>query len=496
MSAPEPDRQVSDPRFEREPSPSRRVFVSGVRTRALVSFMILLIVSTAASLFVLRAVLLSRIGDQVDEQLTAQVDALGDLSGGPTGSTPRTLEGLFDDYFDELPPLVDGTLVALIGDRGYAASSGPLATPGLAAAAESAIGPTSTTSSGELRLAGETVRFVAVPAAVGTAEGTLIAIGELEAQRAQVAEAVRIAAGVSLVVMLLASLFIWLAAGRTVAPLKALARAARTVTETDLSRRIPVRGHDEIAVLGRTFNSMLDRLETGFANQKEFLTDVSHELRTPITVIRGYLETLGDDPAEREEAIAVVQDELDRMNRLVDDLLLLAKASRPDFLLPEPVDLDLFTHDLYAKVRGLGDRSWRLDGTGVGIVRVDAQRLTQAVMNLAENAVRHTGPAQEIAIGSSLIGGHARIWVRDQGPGISLELHDRIFDRHVRVDRSWADASSDGAGVGLAIVRAVAEGHGGAVRLESAPGSGSTFTVEIPVAEAESAPEPAEEVRA
>ncbi|UJA20016.1 HAMP domain-containing histidine kinase [Thermoleophilia bacterium SCSIO 60948] len=479
-----------------DPPPSRRMFVSGVRTRALVSFMLLLVVSTAASLFVLRAVLLSRIGDQVDEQLTVQVDTLGDISGA-SANPPQTLEALFDRFFTEVPPLADGTIVGMIeGEREDYVSAGPLATPGIAAAAESVIGPVSATSSGELRLAGETVRYVAVPAAIGDDRGTVIAIGELDAQRAQVGEAVRIAAGVSLVVMLLASLFIWLAAGRTVAPLKALARAARTVTETDLSRRIPVRGHDEIAVLGRTFNSMLDRLETGFANQKEFLTDVSHELRTPITVIRGYLETLGDDPAEREEAIAVVQDELDRMNRLVDDLLLLAKASRPDFLLPEPVDLDLFTHDLYAKVRSLGPRNWRLDGTGIGIVRMDAQRLTQAVMNLAENAVRHTNPEQEIAIGSSLIAGHARIWVRDQGPGISLDIHDRIFDRHVRADGNWTDATSDGAGVGLAIVKAVAEGHGGAIRLESTPGSGSTFTIEIPAVGAERPTPVGQEARA
>ena len=145
-------------------------------------------------------------------------------------------------------------------------------------------------------------------------------------------DAVQIAVGVSIVVMLLASLFIWLAAGRAIAPLEALTRTAKTISETDLSGRIPVRGSDEIAELGRTFNGMLDRLETAFAGQKDFLTDVSHELRTPITVIRGHLETLGDSPAEREEAIAVIQDELDRMNRYVDDLLLLAKAPRPDFL--------------------------------------------------------------------------------------------------------------------------------------------------------------------
>ena len=150
------------------------------------------------------------------------------------------------------------------------------------------------------------------------------------------------------------------------APLQALARTARQISETDLSRRIPVRGNDEIAELGRTLNAMLDRLETAFADQREFLADVSHELRTPITVIRGHIETLGEDPRERREAVTVIQDELDRMNRFVDDLLLLVRASRPDFLRPEPLDLDLFTHEVFAKARLLGDRAWVLEGTGLG----------------------------------------------------------------------------------------------------------------------------------
>ena len=174
--------------------------------------------------------------------------------------------------------------------------------------------------------------------------------------------------------MLLASLFIWLAAGRALAPLKALSNTARSINDTDLSRRIAVRGNDEIAELGTTFNEMLDRLDYAFTSQRAFMADVSHELRTPITIIRGHLETLGDDPEERREAMAVVADELDRMSRLVDDLLVLARASRPDFLRVEPLDLDLLTHDLFAKARQLGPRDWGLDEIGVGLIHADPQR--------------------------------------------------------------------------------------------------------------------------
>lgn len=222
---------------------------------------------------------------------------------------------------------------------------------------------------------------------------------------------------------------------------------------------------------------MLDRLETAFADQKDFLSEVSHELRTPITVIRGHLKTLGDSPAEREEAIAVIQDELDRMSRYVDDLLLLAKAPRPDFLRASPIDVDLFTQDLFAKARSLGDRNWRLDGTGVGIVVGDEQRLTQAVMNLAENAVNCTAPGDEIWLGSSVIGDQARLWVRDAGPGVGDDDRERIFARY-----ESGSGSSDGAGLGLSIVAAVAEAHDGWVELDSTPGAGSTFTIVVPAA--------------
>jgi signal transduction histidine kinase len=225
---------------------------------------------------------------------------------------------------------------------------------------------------------------------------------------------------------------------------------------------------------------MLDRLQIAFANQKEFIADISHELRTPITVIRGHLETLGDDPRERREASTVIEDELSRMSRLVDDLLLLIRAPRPDFLRPEPIDLDLLTHDVLTKAQSLGDRRWRLDGAGVGLLRADPQRLTQALMNLAENAVRHTKDGEVIALGSSLHGGEARLWVRDEGPGIPPGEQQRIFERFARTSGNGRTTPLGGAGLGLSIVKAIAEAHGGRVELDSRPGFGATFTVVVP----------------
>jgi two-component system, OmpR family, sensor kinase len=462
---------------------ARRSLFAGVRTRVLVFFLILLVISTAASVLVLREVLISRIGDQVEKQLVPHVDTLRNLSasGRPADGRPfESLNQLFDAYLAQSAPPPDGALVTYIGDQRYdQLVSEPTAT-GLEFAFDD-VAAGETPASGTIDSSLGEAQYIAVPVSGGGEAGTLVVAALTAAERDQVESAVRIAIGVSIVVLLLASLFIWLAAGRAIAPLQALSRTARTISETDLSGRIPVRGNDEIAELGRTFNSMLDRLETAFADQKDFLTDVGHELRTPITVIRGHLETLGDSPREREDAIAVMQDELERMNRYVDDLLLLTKAPRPDFLRLGPLDLDLFTHDLFAKVGTLGDRDWRLEGTGVGLVVGDQHRLTQAVMNLADNAVRHTRPGEPIWLGSSLAEDQARLWVRDAGPGVDPADRERIFARYVRArpsDRSRAD----GAGLGLSIVRAIAEAHGGWAELDSSPGQGSTFTIVIPPA--------------
>jgi two-component system OmpR family sensor kinase len=460
---------------------ARRSLFAGVRTRVLVSFIVLLLVSTAASIVVLREVLLSRIDEEVDRELTSDLAGLQTLSelGDPqTGQPFNGVEPLLDAFIRRNPPPVDGAFLGFTDGSLHTIRS---AIPDDAEIATALAGVAGTTEprSGDVALPGGEARYVAIPL---DSEGVLVATSLTAADRDQVERAVWIAVGVSGVVLLLAGLFIWLAAGRTLAPLKELAHTAQAISETDLSGRIAVRGNDDIAQLARTFNRMLDRLQAAFATQKEFLSDISHELRTPITVIRGHIDTLGNSPTERAEAAAVIQDELQRMSRYVDDLLLLTRAARPDFLQPAPVDLDLFTHDLFTKARSLGDRGWRLDGTGIGIVHADQQRLTQAVMNLAENAVRHTAPGERIWLGSSMVGSTARLWVRDEGPGIDPGDQERIFERHAQAE---PEADSGGTGLGLAIVRAVAEGHGGRVELDSSPGLGSTFTIAIPTGDRE-----------
>jgi two-component system, OmpR family, sensor kinase len=268
-------------------------------------------------------------------------------------------------------------------------------------------------------------------------------------------------------------------AGRLLAPLGRLSETAQEISATDLSRRLPETGNDDITALTRTVNGMLVRLEDAFVGQRQFLDDAGHELRTPLTVLRGHLEVLDQgDPQDVAETRALLLDELDRMSRLVGDLILLAKTGRPDFLDLHPVSLEPLTNTVLAKARGLGDRAWRLDGAGDAMVLMDEQRITQALLQLADNAVKHTKPGDEIAIGSSIDTDRARIWVRDTGPGVPPEDHERIFDRFARSEVAEND---EGFGLGLSIVNAITEAHNGTVTVENAVPTGACFVISLPL---------------
>lgn len=300
-----------------------------------------------------------------------------------------------------------------------------------------------------------------------------------EREREQVGDVFTIMLAISAVALVLISAIGWAVAGRILAPVRLVGETAAQLTEQDLTRRIPVRGRadrDETAALAATFNAMLDRLERAFAAQREFVDDAGHELRTPITIVRGHLELMGEDPAEREETLRLVTDELDRMTRIVEYLLLLAKAERPDFVQPEPVQLAELTADVFVKARTLGERDWELGEVADGEVRLDPQRVTQAMVQLAQNAVQHTAPGGRIRIGSRVADGHVELYVADDGPGIPAQDADLIFERFRR-GTARRGSRGGGAGLGLAIVKAIAEGHRGRVGLSPTEGGGATFTL-------------------
>jgi signal transduction histidine kinase len=224
---------------------------------------------------------------------------------------------------------------------------------------------------------------------------------------------------------------------------------------------------------------MLDRLQTSFNTQKDFLNHAGHELRTPLTIIRVNLELLSNDPEERSKTIDIVTDELDRMSRYVNEMIVLAKAEQPDFLMLETVDLESLTKEIYTKARALGKRDWQLEKVGKGKIVCDRHRITQVLMNLVQNAVQQTRSGGSILIGSVMQNGMARFWVKDTGPGIDPRVHQIIFDRFIRCPD--ARKRFEGMGLGLAIVKVIVEAHGGNVNLVSKMNLGSKFTVSIPI---------------
>ncbi len=313
----------------------------------------------------------------------------------------------------------------------------------------------------------------------GQTRGVFVVVHATAGERAEILEALIVIIEVSLALFLIALVLAWFAAGRVLAPLRTITTTAQTISETDLSQRLPGAGRGELAKLAKTFNSMMDRLETAFETQREFINDAGHELRTPITIIRGNLELMGDDPNEQQETLALVVSELERMSRLVDDLVLLAKAERTDFLHLATVDAAALTQELFTKARALAERDWQLDETARGQIVVDRERITEAIMNLAQNATQYTHRQGTISIGSTIAKGKVRFWVRDAGEGIPLPDQKRIFERFARAANSRR--RSEGAGLGLSIVRAIAEAHGGQVLLRSKLGSGSMFTLVLPL---------------
>jgi signal transduction histidine kinase len=244
----------------------------------------------------------------------------------------------------------------------------------------------------------------------------------------------------------------------------------------------PVRSHDEIADVADAIDAMLDRLEGAFAAQSRFVHDASHELRTPLTIARGHLEMAlapGHDPAELDAAARVAISELDRMARLVESLLRLARTGAGGPRMGEIVDVGEVAERVAERSRVLGERTWQVAAGAGATVEGDADAIEQVLVNLVSNAVRHTAPGQAIRVGVAVAGDTVVIEVADAGEGIDPDLLPTLFDRFTRADAARG-RDTGGAGLGLAICRAIVEAHGGRISAASAPGQGATFTVVLP----------------
>jgi two-component system, OmpR family, sensor kinase len=322
---------------------------------------------------------------------------------------------------------------------------------------------------------------------LGGGLSAMVGVGEPLASvshaQASVARAFILAGALALVGALLAALLIGTRVSR---PLRQMAGVAARVDAGDLHPRIhdPGGQAQEVRVLSDSFNHMLDRLTDAFARQRAFVADASHELRTPLTVIRGQLEVLAaqDSPSavEIRRVEALVQAEIARISRLVDDLLLLAKSEQTQFLRIRPIDLRRFVGELWDGMVLIADRRFELGTIPDGTLRADPDRLAQALRNLVGNAIEHTVENAGLVRMrvEQLPGARLRFLVEDDGPGIPSDQREWIFDRFHRTDAA-RDRASGGTGLGLAIVRAIALAHGGSVSAGSSPEGGARIELVI-----------------
>lgn len=348
------------------------------------------------------------------------------------------------------------THLAMVGGEPFAYPGGPrpvaLEDEPEALAAIRAVTPADGVVVTDVATSAGPVRLAVVPVTAGEAVGSYVIGHAVGLEKAALTELAGLWAILGAATLAVIAVVGWLVTGELVRPLARLRAATARTDARDLSARIAVTGEDEIAALTTNFNAMLDRLQEAFEAQRQLVDDVGHELRTPVTITRGYLELLDPgNPTAVADTRDLLLDETDRMGRLVGDLVTLAKSGRPDFVTPATVEL------------------------------VGHRVLHQLQPCLGEpGGSRRSEPGSTIRIGSSAGGGEARLWVADRGRGIEAEHLDHVFDRFAR-----AATDTEGSGLGLTIVRAIVEAHGGRVEVDSEPGVGSTFTLVLPAPHAE-----------
>ena len=296
-------------------------------------------------------------------------------------------------------------------------------------------------------------------------------------------------AGVPLV-LLLASLGGYFLARKSLGPIGSMNSQTQRISAENLSQRLDVNNpRDELGRLATTINDLLSRLESAFNEQQRFVADASHELRTPLAVLRGETEVaLGKRRTadEYQESLLLIQEEAERLSRIVEDLFILARqpVDAPATLIRERVSLNDAVKDCARAAHVLATRKGvRLttENNSASInLNGDKELITRMILNLLDNAVKYTPAGGEISLALTRQNGNAEIVVRDTGIGIPEADRQRIFDRFYRVDKARSRALG-GAGLGLSIVRWIVEIHGGEIHIDSTPGRGSTFTVDLPV---------------
>ena len=331
---------------------------------------------------------------------------------------------------------------------------------------------------------GHPTELVGAPIVAGNKlVGTFIATSDLSAFAKERSREILLSIAEGAIALLAGVLSTFVLLRRLLRKVGRITTTADEIGSGTLERRLGDQGsNDEVGELARTFDAMLDRVQSAMTAQRRLLSDVSHQLRTPLTVARGHLEVLGrngvDDPNEVRETLDLVIDELDHTRAVVERLLMLGRAMEPDFLDSRPIEVRALLNEVYDASRVLADRQFLAPDAPVLVVVVDAEKLRGALLNLVDNAVRATSPGDAIALVAEvdLVGDVLRLSVDDSGPGIPEDQRAAAVQRFNRPGAR----DRDGSGLGLAIVKAVAEGHGGWLEIGTSAIGGARVTIVLP----------------
>jgi signal transduction histidine kinase len=478
---------------------SKNPFPRGLRARLTLAIAVLVILVVAASFGAIYRGTGQQLRKQLDRDLVAQAGAFAAALPGDADNQ-HNLTAVISRYVTHQPfrassqllyaRLPDGRVItnepALLGvqEEGESEPESPASRREEAlAAAKLRSAPEGFTTIDAADLGG--LRIYVRPVSRQGVPVAHVAVGE------PLAPVVRAQHGVArtflvagLLALLAAIITGFLLAARVAQPLRRMAGTAAEVNAGDLSHRIgPISASDEIQVLADSFDHMLDRLDDAFARQRAFVSDASHELRTPLTVVRGQLEVLARQSNVTHEEVGrvtrLVSAETERMERLVDDLLMLAKTEEGSPLERRRIDLSEYVGDMFNALSLTADRNFELGEVSDVSIEADPDRLAQIIHNLTQNAVAHTQEGGLVRLSAAANGRYVLFAVEDDGPGIPPDQRDRIFDRFHRTDISRARATG-GSGLGLAIARALVQAHGGRIRARESPEGGARLEFDLP----------------
>jgi two-component system, OmpR family, sensor kinase len=479
----------------------RRLVPGGLRWRLGAWVALVVLLSSAVTFAVIYRGTGSELRHQIDREISGNVSELSGVLRSSRERQPKQLAGRVTRYISAQPFSASSMLQFAIVSGARTASN----RPELFARAKADNGETSDEQARENQLATKLhavhegystltlpdvgglrllERTFTLPGGQRVTVGAGEPLAAVAHAQGSVARAFVLAGVLALLGALVAA---YLVGTRVLRPLRRMAAVAARVDAGDLHPRIHglSREAGELRVLADAFNHMLDRLTEAFAGQRAFVADASHELRTPLTVIRGQLELLAAQAAPSEQEVrrveGLVQAEIARIARLVDDLLLLTKAEQAEFLRIEPIGLPDYVRTLWDGMSLFAARRFELAPVPHGVLEADPDRLAQALRNLIGNAIEHTAEVEGLV--RLRVEQPRRGWVRfvveDDGPGIAPEERERVFDRFHRPDAA-RDRASGGTGLGLAIVRAIAEAHGGLVAASATPEGGARIELELP----------------